>query len=120
MILLLFLGLAAAYPTGEEERALQSPALLRNLFSGYQRDNGRVYTTLAEQRTRLGLFRKSLEFVVSKNKAHGTEWESGLNFLSDRTEEERAQYLGFNGTLFTPPLVMMNPDHCPCPAPSPG
>eukprot|EP00116_Pleurobrachia_bachei_P003407 sb/3463669/ len=40
MILLLFLGLAAAYPTGDEERALQSPALLRNLFSGYQRDNG--------------------------------------------------------------------------------
>ena len=76
---------------------LKSPQALLSSYQLYQKQNHKVYPT-SELRLRVKLYRRAVEFVVAQNEEHGAEWQSGLNFLSDLTEEERKQYLGFNAT----------------------
>ena len=80
---------------------LRSPQALLDSFQAYQRLNSKVYPT-SELRLRVKLYRHAVEFVVSQNELHGNEWQSGLNFLSDLSAEERSQYLGFNASALLP------------------
>lgn len=101
MLLLLSCLLVGAVTEDPLAHILRSPQALLASYQNYQLDNDKSYPT-AELRLRLGLYRRAVEFVVSQNKLHGTEWQSGLNFLSDLTEEERKQYLGFNASSLLP------------------
>lgn len=76
---------------------LESPQALLNSYLSYQLQNGKAYPT-SELRLRVKLYRQAVKFVVSQNELHGDDWQSGLNFLSDLSAEERKNYLGFNAS----------------------
>ncbi|XP_063684570.1 digestive cysteine proteinase 1-like [Bolinopsis microptera] len=76
--------------------ALMSPHALQKLYSDYSQEQGRKLNR-AEQRVRLGLFRKTLQTVAEHN-SHDESWQMGLNQFSDMTEEEMYGYTGANFT----------------------
>ena len=65
------------------ETVLSSPSQLLSLYSSFSSLHPRP---ASEQRLRLGLFRKSVQFVLAQNREQ--EWKSGLNLFSDMTDVE--------------------------------
>ena len=94
ILLLLTIALASADPLRE---ALQSSDKLLQLFSQFQRDNNRGYTS-QKGKIRVLIFRKNVRDIVETNE-QDLGWKAGINFFSDLTEEEGAQYLGLNMSL---------------------
>ena len=98
MLLLLTCMLFGGAVTEESlTHLLESPQALLNSYLSYQLQNGKAYPT-SELRLRVKLYRQAVKFVVSQNELHGDDWQSGLNFLSDLSAEERKNYLGFNAS----------------------
>jgi len=67
-------------------------------FMRYITEYGKQYATKAEFEMRAGIFKKSLEAIESHNQA-GHSWNQGLNHLSDYTDEEYKQLLGYRTDL---------------------
>jgi len=72
--------------------ALSSPVKMAALFSSYQVQNNKHYVG-KEAKLRLRLFQQNIRYVEGQN-SQGLSWSSGLNKFSDKTESERAAYLG--------------------------
>jgi C1A family cysteine protease len=67
-------------------------------FMRYITEYGKQYATKAEFDMRAGIFKNSLEAVEAHNAA-GHSWRQGLNHLSDYTDEEYKQLLGYRADL---------------------
>merc|ERR1712139_232060 len=89
------------------EDGLKSGEALMSLFSENTQAEGHHYTA-AEAPMRLRIFRNELKAVVETNAAD-LGWTAGLNFMTDMTEEEKAQYLGLNSTVLPEDEVEMLP-----------
>lgn len=99
MIFLVLIAVACAAPMEDMvlQGALQSPQAFANLFTSFEKEQGRQYSG-AEKKLRANLFRRNIREVVSHN-SHDTTWKSGVNFFADMTEEEKASYTGANMTM---------------------
>ncbi|KAL5262145.1 hypothetical protein ACHWQZ_G007742 [Mnemiopsis leidyi] len=103
MFLFLVALIAAAAASVDDIRitsALMSPQALQKLYSDYSGEQGRTFNR-AEQRVRLGLFRKTLQTIAEHN-SRDESWQMGLNQFSDMTEEEMYSYTGANFTESLP------------------
>jgi C1A family cysteine protease len=108
IVFLCVVALAAGEPLRE---ALQSSEALVKLFNDFSVMENRAYSA-SEARFRLRLFKKTLQSVVETNEAD-LGWTAGLNFFSDLTEEEKAQYLGLNTSLHLAPAPAMPETQAP-------
>lgn len=80
------------------ESVLKSSRALLDSFQAYKNENDKSYKDGREMGKRLKLYKDTVKFVVSQNREHSGEWESGLNYMADLTPSERQQYLGFNAS----------------------
>merc|ERR1712139_412706 len=78
--------------------ANKDPHVLQALFSGFQRENDRHYSSPAEARLRLKNFRGFVKEMAAANDVDdGVEY--GVTFFADLTEDEAQQYYGLkNGS----------------------
>jgi len=99
MLFLVLLTVAYAAPMSDKvlQGALQSPQAFANLFSSFEKLQGRNYVG-AEKKLRANLFRRNVREVVSHN-SHDESWEAGINFFADMTDEEKFSYTGANITM---------------------
>jgi len=99
MLFLVLLSVAWAAPMGDNvlQGALQSPKAFANLFSSFEKAQGRNYAG-SEKRLRANLFRKNLREILSIN-SHQDSWKAGVNFFADMTDEEQQSYTGANMSL---------------------
>merc|ERR1719171_1262094 len=98
IIVLAFVGSLSALDQAPAvlKSALSNPDEFRNLFTAYERQEGRVYFG-AEKNLRARIFRRHVKEVVDHNAADDG-WTMELNFFSDMTDEERRAYTGANLT----------------------
>lgn len=104
MLIILIVLVASAATVGASDNAyeritsaLTSPRALQKLYSEFSDEQGRDYNR-ADQRVRLGLFRKNLQEIAEHN-SHDDSWEMGINMFSDMTEDEKYSYTGANFTV---------------------
>ena len=67
-------------------------------FMRYITEHGKQYATRSEFDLRAGIFAKTLQTIEEHNASKST-FQLGLNHLSDYTESEYKQMLGYDATL---------------------
>eukprot|EP00933_Yihiella_yeosuensis_P079538 TRINITY_DN923_c0_g1_i1.p1 TRINITY_DN923_c0_g1~~TRINITY_DN923_c0_g1_i1.p1 ORF type:complete len:404 (+),score=82.27 TRINITY_DN923_c0_g1_i1:62-1273(+) len=94
-----FLSAAAVFAVTADsaQLAVRGSTSLEKDYEAYLKEHGRDGDEMSATmyRTRLKLFAKSIEKMKSHNARTDVSWKEGVNLFSDRTEEEKKEYLGY-------------------------